>query len=88
MEAISLKLEDNMLKNIDESLKDNNYSTRTEFVRDAIRDKLEELKREKLLSEFMKYQGKAKKKTTYEENRNTRERVSKELFQELERKFN
>jgi metal-responsive CopG/Arc/MetJ family transcriptional regulator len=82
MEAISLKLDKNMLQNIDHTLKENNYSTRTEFIRDAIRIKLEDLKREKLIEEFMKFRGKAKKKTTYEENRKTRDDVFLEMAKE------
>ena len=88
MEAISLKLDKNMLNNIDNNLEKNNFSTRTEFIRDSIRDKLESLKRDKLIEEFMKFRGKANKKTTYKKNRKTRERASKELMAELEKRFN
>lgn len=42
---------------------------------------------EKLIKEITKYKGKAKKKTTYEENRKTREIVGEEFFKELEKKF-
>ncbi|MBW3018663.1 ribbon-helix-helix domain-containing protein [Candidatus Woesearchaeota archaeon] len=87
MDAITLKLDENMLANVDESLKNHNYSTRTEFIRDAIRDKLEGLKREELMAEFLQYRGKAKKKTTYAENRKIREEVSRELMAELDKKF-
>ena len=82
MEAISLKLDQTMLQNIDHTLKKNNYSTRTEFIRDAIRIKLGDLKREKLIEEFMKFRGKAKEKTTYEENRKTRDKVFLEMARE------
>jgi len=82
MEAITLKLDETMLANVDKSLKQHNYSTRTEFIRDAIRAKLEGLKKEELIAEFMKYRGKAKKKTTYAENRKTREKVFKEYVKE------
>lgn len=82
MEAISLKLEGIMLNNIDKSIKENNYSTRTEFIRDAIRDKLKELSRDELIKEFMKFKGKAKKKTTYEENKITAEKALNELVKE------
>ena len=45
METISLKLEPNMLNEIDEKLTIHRYSTRTEFIRDAIRDKLADLEK-------------------------------------------
>lgn len=83
MEAVSLKLDENMLHNIDESLKGNNYSTRTEFIRDAIRDKLGSLKREQLAEEFLKFKGKAKKTTTYEQNKKTAEKALNELAHEM-----
>jgi Arc/MetJ-type ribon-helix-helix transcriptional regulator len=78
MEVISLKLDENMLRNVDEALKKHNYSTRTEFIRDAVRDKLEGLSRDQLIEKFLSLKGKAKKQTTYEENRKTREEVLKE----------
>jgi metal-responsive CopG/Arc/MetJ family transcriptional regulator len=76
-----------VLKEIDRSIAEHNFNSRTEFIRDAIRDKLAELSKEDLINEFLKFRGKARKKTTYEENRKTREIVSKELMAELEKKF-
>lgn len=40
------------------------------------------------IKEFLKFRGKAKKKTTYENNRKIREILSKELMEELEKNFN
>ncbi len=82
MEAISLKLDGNMLRNIDQALNRHNYSTRTELIRDAIRDKLEELNRDILIAEFMKYKGKSKIKTTREENRLDAEKALLEIAKE------
>ena len=53
METISLKLDEDMLHNMDKTLKKHNFSTRTEFIRDAIRDKLERLTRDELIEIFM-----------------------------------
>ncbi|MFW6449552.1 MAG: ribbon-helix-helix domain-containing protein [Nanoarchaeota archaeon] len=82
MEAISLKLDESLLQNIDKSLKRHNYSTRTEFIRTAIREKLEELNKEQLIREFMRYHGKAGKTTTYKDNKKTRERILREIAKE------
>lgn len=82
MEAISLKLDENLLSNIDDNLKKHNYSTRTEFIRTAIRDKLEELSRDDLIKEFMKFRGKAPRKTTDEERAKIREKVFLEMAKE------
>ena len=86
METITIKVEKNMAKEIDEAMNPN-YSTKTEFIRNALRDKLEEIKRDKLIEEFMKFRGKAKKKTTYEENRKTKWEVSKEFEKMLDKRF-
>lgn len=82
MEAISLKLDENMLTNIDENLKKHNYSTRTEFIRTAIRDKLEGLSRDDLIKEFMKFKGKAPRKTTDKERAKIREQALLEMAKE------
>ncbi|MFH0875212.1 MAG: ribbon-helix-helix domain-containing protein [archaeon] len=82
MEALSLKLDENMLQNIDKSLKENNYSTRTEFIREAIRDKLNSLRREQMANEFLKFKGKANKKTNYEQNKITAQQALNNLAQE------
>lgn len=87
MKTITLKLDKNTLQNVDQSLQKHNFSTRTEFIRDAIREKLKDLSREDLIKKFLNFKGKAKKKTTDEENRKTREQVSKELMAELEKRF-
>ena len=47
MEVISLKMESELLKEIDSSLKKNKYSTRTEFIRDSIRRRLTDLEKQK-----------------------------------------
>ena len=87
METVSVKFQEDVLKKIDTSISQHNFNSRTEFIRDAVRDKLAELSKEDLMEEFLKFRGKAKKKTTYEENRKTREDVSKELMAELDKRF-
>jgi len=79
MDVISLKLDEMMLKNVDKSLKKHNFSTRTEFIRTAIRDKLQELDKESLLQEFLKLQGSKKTRTSDEELRRIREEVFEQL---------
>lgn len=82
MEIISLKLDECMLKNIDTTLKNHNFSTRTEFIRNAIRKELKELSKEDLIKEFMKFRGKAKKKISDEELKIIREQAVMELAKE------
>jgi len=60
METISLKMDNNLLKNIDGSLKSNNYSTRTEFIREAIRDKLTAIEKQEAIRGLAKLKGSVK----------------------------
>jgi|TARA_B100001971_G_C18164633_1_gene523444 metal-responsive CopG/Arc/MetJ family transcriptional regulator len=87
METVTVKFQEDILKKIDSSIAEHNFNSRTEFIREAIRDKLADLSKEDLINEFLKFKGKAKKKTTDEENRKTREVVSKELMAELGKRF-
>ena len=43
MENISLKLEKDFLRLVEKIMKRHNYMTKTEFIREAIRDKISEL---------------------------------------------
>ena len=83
METISLKLENELLHEIDSKLVKNRYSTRTEFIRDAIREKLSELEKEELLRAVAKSKGASKHKTTDEQLHKAREIA----FSKLEKKF-
>ena len=87
MEIVSIRFQEDILKKIDENLSQHNYNSRTEFIREAVRDKLSTLNRDELIEKFMKLRGKAKTKTTYEENRKNKVDVSKELMAELEKRF-
>ena len=83
MKTVCLKLEKNVLKEIDSGLKKHRYSTRTEFIRDAIRDKLSAMEKEAILKHIKHLQGWSKRRTTDEQLHAVREKV----FEELERKF-
>ncbi|MBI2655731.1 ribbon-helix-helix protein, CopG family [Candidatus Woesearchaeota archaeon] len=84
METITIKMEDKLLEEIDQKLEDHRYSTRTEFIRDAIREKLSELEKEEVLKNLAKLKGFSKRKTTDEQLHIAREKVS----DMLEKKFN
>lgn len=83
MEIISLKLEESLLKEIDENLTKHRYSTRTEFIRDAIREKLSDLEKENLLKAVATLHGPSKRKTTDEQLHEAGEKA----FELLEKKF-
>ena len=87
MEIVSVKFQEDVLKRIDESIEQHNFNSRTEFIREAVRDKLADLQKEELVNEFLKYKGRSSKKTSVDENNRVKESVSKELIAELEKRF-
>jgi metal-responsive CopG/Arc/MetJ family transcriptional regulator len=80
MKAISLKMDDDLLEEIDAKLQEHRYSTRTEFIRDAIREKLTELEKQRLLQQLDEVHGRSTGQTTDEELHAIREALAKELF--------
>ena len=83
MESISLKLENEFLKDIEGIMKKHRYTTKTEFIREAIRDKIRDLEKEELLLRAKSLYGASKRKTTDEEIHKAGEKA----FQELEREL-
>ena len=83
METVTLKMEGKMLEEIDQKLEEHRYSTRTEFIRDAIREKLSELEKDKILKAMAQLRGSSKHKTTDEQLHFIREK----LAQEYEHRF-
>lgn len=49
MENVSLKLEENFLKAIEAIMKKHNYMTKTEFIRESIRDKMRKLEEKEIV---------------------------------------
>lgn len=78
MEAICVKLDGRILRNIDDSMRDHNYTTRTDFIREAIRDKLKELEKDKAINELKKFMGAAKVRVSDERHEQIRNEVAKE----------
>ncbi len=49
MENVSLKLERNFLEAIERVMKKHNYMTKTEFIRESIRDKIRKLEEKEII---------------------------------------
>ncbi len=79
METITIKLEDKFAKDVEEAIKRHRYTTKTEFVREAIRDKLKEIEDEEALAHARKLYGTSKKKTSDKALHKARERAFSEL---------
>lgn len=78
MKSITIKVDDGLATEMEASMKPY-YSTKTEFIREAIREKIKKLKGEEIERALRKYFGKSKIKTSYAEERRIREEVGREI---------
>lgn len=78
MESITIKVEEELAKEIDKAMKPY-YSTKTEFIREAIREKIITLRKELAMEELTKHFGKAKTKTSFKEDEEIREKVGRQF---------
>ena len=86
METVSLKMEDTFLDNIEKAMHKHNYTTKAEFIREAIRGKLTDLEKQEYILRALKLYGAGKDKhrsITDEDLHRAREKAAKELAQEL-----
>lgn len=77
MEIVSFKLQEAILKKIDKVLRPLHFNNRTEFIREAIRDKLHDIETEEFMREFGKFKGAAKTTMSDERLEEIREKVGK-----------
>jgi metal-responsive CopG/Arc/MetJ family transcriptional regulator len=82
-EMITLKLEDSFLDNIDTIVKKEGYQSRTEFIRNALREKVEASKLREAMSKIAHLKGVSKKKTSDEEL----ERIREKAFEEIDKRL-
>ncbi len=82
-EMITVKLENIFLNDLDKIIKNEGYQNRTEFIRNALREKIEEIKLKKAMMELAHLRGGVKKKTTEENYEKIRARAFEELSKKL-----
>ncbi|MEK6952742.1 MAG: ribbon-helix-helix domain-containing protein [Nanoarchaeota archaeon] len=82
-EMITLKMDNVFLEDIDNTIKKEGYQNRTEFIRDALREKLEDIKLKKAMVEIAHLKGASKKKTSDEELERIREKAFEEIDKNL-----
>lgn len=82
-EMITLKFESNFLKQIDGHIYSKGYQSRTEFIRNAIREKIEEEQTKENLKKLAALYGSSKRKTSEKEY----EKMREEGFKNFEKNF-
>ncbi len=86
METLSIRLNTRLSKEMERCLVDFNYSTKTEFVREAIREKISKADKERALKALTSFRGAFKEKTagiTREDYLRVRKEVADELRSKL-----
>ena len=94
MEYVSFKLDKPVVKQMERGIKEFHYSTRSDFLRDAVRTKLRQLEDERAKKQAWKalyaargiFKGKGKAKTD-EEFRKLREEAGEKFAKELAEKY-
>lgn len=67
-ELVTFKMEHKFLDEVDRTSKSSGFQNRTEFIRAALREKVDEVKLKQAMVELSKLRGKAPRKTTDEES--------------------
>jgi metal-responsive CopG/Arc/MetJ family transcriptional regulator len=88
MESVTVKFQEDILKKMDLAIGKHNFNSRTEFIRQCVREKLAGLSQEEAIDKFLSLRGSLKAKTTDEDDEKTRIRLGEEYRKELERRFN
>ncbi|PIN69599.1 hypothetical protein COV93_04965 [Candidatus Woesearchaeota archaeon CG11_big_fil_rev_8_21_14_0_20_43_8] len=83
MESITIKVEKRFAQEIEKAMHPY-YSTKTEFIREAIREKLKRLHDDSLMRDLRKKLGAAKTKTPLHRDREIREEVGRKMLAEFE----
>lgn len=88
METVTFKLHEKVLHKIDSILESLNFSNRTEFIREAVREKLNKIETEKFMKRLAQYKGTAKVQVSDEKLREIREDMARKYAEELGIKLN
>ena len=83
MEPVTIKFESDFMRFIEEIMKRYHYATISEFIREAVREKIKDLEKEEALKAVERIAGSSKRKTTDEQLHQAGERA----FEILEKKF-
>ena len=83
METVSVKFENDFLQDMKKVMKKHNYMTTTEFVREAVRDKLTDLEKQEALLWLDSIYGMSKRKTTDKQLHEAGEKAVKILAKKL-----
>ncbi len=76
-EMITLKMDKRFLQDVDNVVRKQKYQSRTEFIREAMRDKLNTIEKDAALRELKIFRGSAKKQVDDKRLHEIREEIAK-----------
>ena len=82
-EMITVKLEGKFLADIDTVVKKSGYQNRTEFIRNALREKVEEARIKEAMIQISHLKGASKKKTPVRDYEKLREKAFEALSKQI-----
>lgn len=88
MEIITFKIQEEIVKKIDGLLKPLNFNNRTEFIREALREKLRDLEKDRAINALEKFKGLSNKIVSDKRLEEIREQVGKEYAKKFGIKLN
>ncbi len=77
METITFKIQGDVVKRIDAILKPMHFNNRTEFIRESIREKLNNIEKDIVLEHLLAFKGASKTRVNDKELHKIREMVAK-----------
>ena len=80
---ITFKLEDTFLKDVDSVVKNQGFHSRTEFIRNALREKVEEAKLKEAMIQIAKLKGSSNNNTSDKKLEEIRNKVFEEFEKNL-----
>jgi len=80
VELVTFKLEKDFINEIDSISKKSGFSSRTDFIRNALREKVDDIKLKESLIRLGRLKGKSKKTTSDEEIHEIREKALNDLI--------
>jgi len=83
METVTFKLQEKFLKKIDKLLHPLNFNNRTEFIREAVREKLNKIETDRFMKRLAHYKGAAKNHISDEQLSKIKENVARKYAEEL-----
>ena len=79
MGTISVRFEDSFVKDIEKIMKKHRYSTKTEFIREAVRDKIKDIEKEEAIIRLEKIYGRSDREITDKQLEKAREKAFSEI---------